>query len=117
MKLIFSPLAPLHQRSDFSYGESKLDEYIKIRASKDVRNAYASVIIASPADRPEKIAGFYTLSAASVNLDRVPEDLAKKLPRYPEIPAIRIGRLAVNRDFQGTGLGRILILTPSDDAV
>ena len=36
--------------------------------------------------------------------------MQKKLPRYPEIPAIRIGRLAVKRDFQGAGLGRILVL-------
>lgn len=110
MKLTFTPLAPLHQRKDFSCGEAKLDEYIRLRASQDARHGYASVIIASPVESPDKIAGFYTLSSASVNLGRLPESEAKKLPRYPEIPAIRLGRLAVHMAFQGIGLGRILVL-------
>lgn len=110
MKLIFSPLAPSHLRKEFFCGEAKLDEYIRTRASQDARHGYASIIIASPAESPEKIAAFYTLSSASVNLGSLPEAETKKLPRYPEIPAIRLGRLAVHTDIQGHGLGTILVL-------
>jgi len=53
-----------------------------------------------------RVAGFYTLSAAQVCL----RQLQKKLPRYPVVPAVRIGRLAVERRFQGRGLGAGLLV-------
>ncbi len=58
-------------------------------------------------DDPKRILGFYTLCATSVELSELPEDVAKKLPRYPEIPAILIGRLA--RDMNSTGVGQLLL--------
>lgn len=60
MKLIFSPLAPSHLRKEFYCGEAKLDEYIRVRPSQDVRDGYAPIIIASPDECPEKIVDFYT---------------------------------------------------------
>ena len=55
------------------------------------------------------IAGYYTLAAASVPLTDLPSSAAKKLPRYPLVPAVRMGRLAVDRDFKGRGLGGALL--------
>jgi len=54
-----------------------------------------------------RIAGYYTLSAFSVELQSVPEDMARKLPRYPSIPSLLIGRLA--RDHSFPGLGSLLL--------
>ncbi len=51
------------------------------------------------------VAGYYTLALASVALSELPEATAKKLPRYPSVPAVRMGRLAVDREFKGMGLG------------
>jgi GNAT superfamily N-acetyltransferase len=56
-----------------------------------------------------RIAGYYTLSATSIPLEGLPVDLAKRLPRYPSIPAIRMGRLAVDQAFRGQGLGGELL--------
>ena len=39
----------------------------------------------------------------------LPEAIAKKLPRYPALPAIRVGRLAIDSRFQGKGLGGALL--------
>lgn len=51
------------------------------------------------------MAGFYTLSAASIPVHDLPGEFTKRLPRYPVLPAVRIGRLAVAQGFQGRKLG------------
>ena len=56
-----------------------------------------------------KIAGYYTLASASVLLADLPEAVIKKLPRYPSVPAVRMGRLAVDQAFKGKGLGASLL--------
>ena len=55
------------------------------------------------------ITGFYTLAATSVAVDALPPDLTKRLPRYPLVPAVLMGRVAVAVEYQGRGLGRALI--------
>jgi len=55
------------------------------------------------------IAGYYTLSSASIDLDRLPEELVKRLPGYPAVPVIKIGRLAVDTSFQGSGLSKAML--------
>jgi ribosomal protein S18 acetylase RimI-like enzyme len=57
-----------------------------------------------------RVAGYYTLSAADVAVSDLPADMTRRLPRYPSVPAARIGRLAVDRRFQGRGLGAALLL-------
>ncbi len=52
-----------------------------------------------------QIAGYYTLSASGVPLEEMPEDLAKRLSRYPSVPVARMGRLAVDQPFHGQKLG------------
>ena len=47
--------------------------------------------------------GFYTLCATSFELTSLPTELTKRLPRYPEIPAILVGRLAREIDYPGLG--------------
>ncbi|KDB09358.1 GCN5-related N-acetyltransferase [Burkholderia sp. lig30] len=56
------------------------------------------------------VAGYYTLSAASVALEELPHEVARKLPRYPSIPAVRMGRLAVDLKYRGKGLGAALLV-------
>lgn len=55
------------------------------------------------------IAGYYTLSATSVQLGELPAQTVRKLPRYPLVPATLLGRLAVDRRQQGKGYGRFLL--------
>ncbi|MDK9703447.1 MAG: GNAT family N-acetyltransferase [Sulfuritalea sp.] len=94
--------------ASFCCGQAILDEYIRRYAAQDVRRHVARVFIAVPESNPKNLAGFFTLSAGSVNCSDLPESLAKKLPRYP-VPVALIGRLAVATDFQGKGLGSILL--------
>jgi len=66
------------------------------------------VFIATPDDRLHTVAGFYTLSAASVAAETLPEKWRKKMPRYP-VPVALLRRLAVSQSFQKRGLGAILL--------
>jgi GNAT superfamily N-acetyltransferase len=67
------------------------------------------VFVAMPENESTTVAGFYTLSAGSVVLSDFPETVVKKLPRYPVAPVARLGRLAVDRRFEGQQLGRALL--------
>jgi len=94
--------------ADFKCGSEPLNEYIRRYASQDVRKNVARVFVAAPETNLRQLAGYFTLSAGSVSCTSFPESLAKKLPRYP-VPVALIGRLAVDNEFQGKGLGSILL--------
>ena len=57
-----------------------------------------------------QIIGFYTLSASAVNIGDLPVELIKKLPKYPLIPVALLGRLAIDKKYQGQGLGDFLLM-------
>ena len=95
-------------RSDFRSGVEPLDRYFRSQAGQDVRRRMAVCITALEAET-DVLAGFYTLSAADIAIDAVPEQLTRKLPRYPTLPAARLGRLAVDERFRGRGLGGALL--------
>lgn len=94
--------------ASFRCGQAPLDEYIRRYASQDIRRNVARVFVATPENDSHRLAGFFTLSAGSISCSDLPESLAKKLPRYP-VPVALIGRLAVDNEFQGKGLGAILL--------
>lgn len=105
---VCQPLAKHHDRLSFRCGVSELDDYLQHRASQDVRRRAAAVFVLVPEDEPQRIAGFYSLSSASIILDELPAELVKTLPRYPLVPAVLLGRLA--RDVSYPGVGRLLLL-------
>lgn len=102
-KFLYSPLTKEHDRQAFSCGINELDDYLKRHARQDARRGVAAVFVMTPDDNPTCIAGYYTLSAAAVQLSELPDKIAKKLPRYPGVPSILIGRLARDVKFPGTG--------------
>jgi ribosomal protein S18 acetylase RimI-like enzyme len=95
--------------SDFDCGSAALDRYLKTQASQDIRRHVASCFVAVERNT-RAIAGYYTLAAAQIDLVDIPAEIAKRLPRYPRIPAALIGRLAVDRRYQGRRLGRALVV-------
>jgi len=106
-KLYFEPLGANHDRAAFSCGTPALDKYLQTQASQDMKKSLAAVYVLTP--NGKTIAGFYALSAYSVRLDKIPEEIAKKLTRMPEVPATLIGRLARSSAFVGQGIGEILL--------
>ena len=55
------------------------------------------------------VAAYYTLASASLPMTDLPAELSRKLPRYASVPAALIGRMAVDRNFQGRGLGAAML--------
>lgn len=102
------PLGPEHDRSAFSCGVPTLDRYLREQAGQDARRRVAAPFVASTDGM--KVLGFYTLSATSIQLADVPVALARKLPRYPRLPATLLGRLATDLSARGAGLGRLLLV-------
>jgi len=101
------PLSGGHDRSRFDSGSEALDRYLRVQATQDIQRRVAACFVA--VDAVQRIAGYYTLSAASVALDLLPAATAARLPRYPTVPAVRMGRLAIDRAFKGRGLGGALL--------
>jgi len=102
------PIGPHHHRAGFLCGVEPLDNYLRKQARQDVKKRVAAVFVLTPDGRI--IAGYYTLSQFSVDLGTVPQDIARRLPKYPIVPATLIGRLAVSTLFRGQGLGEILLM-------
>lgn len=65
-------------------------------------------MLTEPPDR--RVLGFYTLSSSTIQLDSLPEKLAKKLPKYPQLPATLLGRLAVDVTARGKRYGELLLM-------
>ena len=102
------PLGEEHERSLFRCGEDALDRYFQTQVTQDVRRHIANCFVAVES-ATNHVAAYYTISAASIPLVDLPPEETRRLPRYPTVPAIRIGRLAVDQNFQGRGLGAALL--------
>ena len=94
-------------RSSFASGSPSLDRYLREQATQDIRRRVAACFVAVTDE--SRVAGYYTLASASMLLAELPAATAKKLPRYPTVPAVRMGRLAIDKAFQGQGLGAALL--------
>jgi predicted GNAT family N-acyltransferase len=106
---IIEPLGSHHNREAFSCGKEALDRYLKEQARQDIKKHAAVVFVMRPKDA-NHLAGYYTLSSMAVALDELPKDMAKRLPRYPAVPTTLLGRLAVDKNFHGSGLGERLLM-------
>ncbi|MEM9827478.1 MAG: GNAT family N-acetyltransferase [Planctomycetota bacterium] len=102
-----------HDRSAFDCGTEVLNRYLQRQAGQDQRKRVAVCFVAVD-DESETIAGFYTLSSGSLDLDRLPEALKNKLPRYQVVPVVVMGRLAVATSAQGLGLARALLFDATE---
>jgi GNAT superfamily N-acetyltransferase len=106
--LRLEPFGEEHVRSLFHCGEDALDHYFQTQVTQDIRRHIANCFVAVGAVTSH-VAAYYTISAVSIPLVDLPPEETKRLPRYPAVPAVRIGRLAVEQRFQGRGLGGALL--------
>jgi len=101
------PLGPQHDRAGFRCGVAALDAYLQRQARQDVERRLAAVFVLT--GDGTSIAGFYTLSAHAIVAADLPEEQARKLPRFP-LPVTLLGRMGVSERLQGQGLGELLLL-------
>jgi ribosomal protein S18 acetylase RimI-like enzyme len=103
------PLSDRHDRESFASGIEPLDRYLRQQAGQDVRRRVASCFVLVSDDDRMPI-GYYTLAATSIALSELPDAIAKRLPRYPVVPATLMGRLAIDARHQRQGHGEFMLL-------
>lgn len=112
MDLCIEPLeAVSHDRHSFDCGVSELNIFFKQHANqnqlKNLSKTY--VAVTKPSSGKNKLVyGFYTLSAGQIHFDQLPVAIKSKLPKYP-VPIVRLGRLAVDVNYRGVGIGALLL--------
>lgn len=93
-----------HNRKSFDCGIEALNTYLQQIANQDQKRSLSQTYVLSDG---KQIIGYYTISAHSVLRDNLPDKI--KLGRYDDIPFLLLGRLAVDKQFQGQGFGDSLI--------
>ena len=103
------PISKKHDREAFDCGDAPLNEFLRryARKSHERGGAKAFLAIEDAADRA--LLGFYSLSPASVDYAQTPEIVRRGLARH-DVPGFRLARLAVDRRWQGQGIGGQLLL-------
>jgi len=108
MSFITVSLESSHNKENFSCGKPLLDTYLQKQAKQDVKRRLSACFILPDGN---EIQGYYTLSTASVERRLLPQEIIKKLPpSYNDLPAILLGRLAVNKSYQGQGIGEMILM-------
>ena len=100
------PLGAHHDRSEFRCGVPELDAYLQQQAGQDQKRKLAAIFVLV---NRQVVGGYYTLSAHSILATDLPEDMARKLPRFP-LPVTLLGRMAVAESRHGSGLGKSLLV-------
>ena len=117
-KFRFEPLdKKLHNRAAFSCEHEALNVYLKERAGQEIKKRVTAVYVLTPDGKT--IAGYYTLSQYAIKPGELPDELVKllHLPKYDQLPATLLGRLARSKEFKGAGLGEILLMGALEKAL
>lgn len=97
-----------HHRESFCCGVEQLDHYLHCQAGQDIRKHVAATYVLTK-EKQLTVLGYYSLASFSIDCSEVPESFRKKLPKYSRLPVTLLGRLAVDQNYQGNGLGEYLL--------
>lgn len=98
----------IHSRDNFSCGNAILDRYFKEQLTQDIKKQACVCFVL--ADNKDTVKGFFTLSNLSIPKISVPPEFQKKLALYADVPVTLLGRLAVDTQYKGKGLGETLLM-------
>lgn len=101
------PLRSSHERGLFSCGKAPLDDFLRLRASQYERRRLGRTFVALFLGSM-RVAGYYTLAAGAIAFANLPPEVTRRLPKHP-VPVLLLGRLAVDQNARGQGLGRALL--------
>ena len=99
-----------HRREQFVCESPELTSFLQRQARKEMTARASACFVLVAASDPGRILGYCTLSQTSVTLRKLPDAAAKKLPRYPEVGATLIGRLARDVQWRGKEIGPLLLI-------
>ena len=98
-----------HDRSGFSCGTDRLDNFLRFSARKQQKDDFTRVFVAVAEGSPE-VLGYYALNAHAVSTDDLGPDRPRRVPNTGSIPALYLSMTAVGRSWQGRGLGSDLAI-------
>ena len=103
------PINKKHDRESFDCGDEALNEFLRRHARKSHERGGAKTFLAINDADKRTILGFYSLSPASVDYARAREIVRHGLAGHG-VPGFRLAHLAVDRSWQGRGIGGQLLL-------
>jgi GNAT superfamily N-acetyltransferase len=101
------PLHASHERGEFSCGKASLDDFLRLRATQYGKRRLGRTYVAL-FPGATKVAGYYTLAASAIAVANLPPEVTRRLPKHP-VPVLLLGRLAVDQNARGKGLGKALL--------
>jgi GNAT superfamily N-acetyltransferase len=102
------PLTGGHDRQGFDCGRQELNDWLRQVARQHQDKGLSRIFVATSEGVPDRICGYYALTLAELENRHLPQAWRKKLPR--RIPGVRLGRLAVDKQYQGKDLGKLLLV-------
>jgi GNAT superfamily N-acetyltransferase len=96
-------LADRHELGDFRSGESSLDDWLRRRARANQASGASRTYVVC---KDKRVIGYYALASGVVAVESAPGRFRRNMP--DPIPVAVLARLAVDRDWQGQGIGRAL---------
>ncbi|MDR1177048.1 MAG: GNAT family N-acetyltransferase [Treponema sp.] len=107
----FSALKNEHDRVSFDCGIPELNVFLKEQARSFIKRGLCAIHVFA---EDNAIVGYYTLSAASLSAAELPFGAGQKYPQRLPVPCWILGRLAIDKKYQGQGLGKMLLLAACD---
>lgn len=104
-KFIVEVLSNKHNRKAFDCGVDDLNKFIQQYALQNQKKHFARTYVCC---NDSKIIGYYTLSFGSVSRESAPNILTQGMGRY-QVPALILGRLAIDKEYQNAGFGMALL--------
>jgi GNAT superfamily N-acetyltransferase len=104
----FQALQDNHDTEGFSCGVDALDQWLKRIARQHISKGVSRTFVAIDPVNVAQILGYYSLTVAEIDTDKLPKDIARKLPR--RVPLVLIGRLATALAARGQGIGALLLV-------
>lgn len=99
------PLDEAHGLDAFDCGVDSLNDWLKRRArANQVSGASRTYVVT---DKEGRVAGYYCLASGALALTHAPGSVRRNMP--DPLPMAILGRLAVDRNWQGHGLGAALL--------
>lgn len=108
MNIKIIPVSKAITKKPFDCGIKELTQYFKQFAYPNDKKNIGKTFVAISLSDPSQPLGYYTVSMAQILFSELPDDLKKGLPKYP-IPAMRIGKLAIDVQYQKQGIGSLLL--------
>jgi GNAT superfamily N-acetyltransferase len=97
-----------HDRQGFDCGRLELNNWLQQVSRQHQDKGLSKTFVAIREEAPTRICGYYALTLAELENQHLPEAWRKKLPR--RIPGVRLGRLAIDKQYQRKGLGELLLV-------